>query len=1215
MGDSQQVCTVCGHHNAADSRFCSQCGTALGLTCAVCATANAAGSRFCRSCGSPLAASGAPAVAATDSDIARYVPEELVRRIRAAQAGGAMRGERRTVTMLFADIQGSTAAAERLDPEEWAEIMNGAFAHLIAPVYRYEGTLARLAGDAILAFFGAPIAHEDDPVRAVRAGLEILEAVEGYRGEVEARTGVPIAVRVGINTGLVVVGEVGSDLRVEYTALGDAINIAARMEQTADPGTVRVAAATAELVAGMFTMSEIGPVDVKGKAEPVQALTVLGAKHTTPARADSVPLIGRDAELGLLLETVDRLRDGVGGICSLVGEAGIGKSRLLAAVRSALQQRGPVATTAGASGDIALLEAHTLSFETAVPYAAFGGVLRRWWGGDADQPPGWATIAAAVERALGTADADLAAFLAEVVGADIPADHAEMISALETPVLHQRTTDAVAQYIAAEATRRPMLLVLDDLHWADALSLALVQRLMHCADTGPVGLLLAMRPYRDDASWRLLETAGREFAHRYTAVQVEPLGQDATRDLLDALLVEERLDDDLTRRILERADGNPLFVEELVRALDSGGAAASQSAPSGRIEVPASLSGLLTARLDQLDDDGRLVAQLAAVAGAEFDPDSLTALADGGVDVPAAVIRLVREGIFVERRRVPRPVFAFRHALIQDAAYNTTLLRTRRELHARLAAHLAAAQPASVSAIADHYLAAGDTDRAFAFLVEAGEHATRRMALADAIRRFTTALDAVPADADPDLVVRAHDRLGEAYGLIPDLPQATSAYQRLLDYGRLSERPSIQVTALNRLGVATFMHAADLPRAEEYLEQARRIADSCDDQLGLAEYHLNACLLATAQGQLDVAIEHDSATARLGAAQGKAEIRLMGLFRRSLNLTNTMRYDEAIPAADEAMELALQLGDSHTLAVLRAVNSSAFALRAGDLREALRVIDEQLPGLQRLGSFNAGHLQAEAADLELRLGDVEGAIARAGEAHRFSATGDRSAVGMALSCMGMAYAVCGMRDRQAALRAEAVASLSAPMGGFFASVVWSHLGWTSLLLGEPEQAAADFSVGLGISSVTSFTARPRLLAGAAFAALDRGNAGDAGRLLDEATTFVAERAVRAHDALLAFGAGRLAMLEDRLDDAAAALERGQQLAQDSGQRLLERDVAAARSLVAHAAGDVVSAARHLALAERVSGEVAAAIADSDLRSGFTVRSAALLDTVRPVVGS
>ena len=254
-------------------------------------------------------------------------------KLQAARKSGLVEGERRVVTILFCDLKGSTLAAAGLDPEEWSEIMNGAFEHMIEPVYRYEGTVARLMGDGLLAFFGAPIAHEDDPQRAILAGLDIVGAVHGYSRKVEKQWGLPLDVRVGINTGLVVVGAVGSDLRLEYTALGDAINLAARMEQTAVPGTVQIAAATQKLIAPLFDFELVDNLEVKGVAKPVQAYRVLGAK-VTPGRLRGIeglnaPLIGRQKQMAALREGIEDLRQGGGQIISVMGEAGLGKSRLV----------------------------------------------------------------------------------------------------------------------------------------------------------------------------------------------------------------------------------------------------------------------------------------------------------------------------------------------------------------------------------------------------------------------------------------------------------------------------------------------------------------------------------------------------------------------------------------------------------------------------------------------------------------------------------------------------------------------------------------------------------------------------------------------------------------------------------------------------------------------------------------------------------------------
>ena len=331
------TCPSCQTANPEGAKFCMSCGTALSAACPQCGTELPGGARFCLQCGHQLAE---PESGAVQASLQQYIPKELLAKLESARAAGGMQGERRIVTMLFCDVQGSTAAAEKLDPEEWAEIMNGAFEHLIAPVYRYEGTLARLMGDAILAFFGAPITHEDDPQRAVLAALEIIERSMSYREEVQRTWGVDFNVRVGINTGLVVVGEVGSDLRVEYTAMGDAVNLAARMEQTAEPGTVQISEDTYRMVAPLFDIEDLGGVQVKGKEEPVQSYRVL-RQSALPGQLRGIAgldsaMVGREDEIRTLIDGIEALRNGHAQIFSVMGEAGLGKSRLVAELRHTL---------------------------------------------------------------------------------------------------------------------------------------------------------------------------------------------------------------------------------------------------------------------------------------------------------------------------------------------------------------------------------------------------------------------------------------------------------------------------------------------------------------------------------------------------------------------------------------------------------------------------------------------------------------------------------------------------------------------------------------------------------------------------------------------------------------------------------------------------------------------------------------------------------------
>ncbi len=337
-------CPSCQASNPDNARFCLNCGTALAVACPNCNTSLPASAKFCFNCGQAVSA---PAVSAappapTQSRLQQFIPRELLAQLEASRAGGGMEGERRIVTMLFCDVKGSTAAASQLDPEEWAEIINGAFEHMIRPVYRYEGTVARLMGDGILAFFGAPIAHEDDPQRAVLADLDILAAVAAFRPTVMQRWGFDLDVRVGINTGLVV-GAVGSDLRMEYTALGDAINLAARMEQTARPGTVQIAEATHKLVAPLFEFETLKGVEVKGRAEPVMAYRVLGSRAAAGRPCRARPLSGAAPALWA---AVAGGRSGAGAVHALhdrgaAGVAGVGLSRHQRALQGASQRAAP----------------------------------------------------------------------------------------------------------------------------------------------------------------------------------------------------------------------------------------------------------------------------------------------------------------------------------------------------------------------------------------------------------------------------------------------------------------------------------------------------------------------------------------------------------------------------------------------------------------------------------------------------------------------------------------------------------------------------------------------------------------------------------------------------------------------------------------------------------------------------------------------------------
>jgi len=322
------------------------------MKCPDCGTANPKEAKFCMNCGASLAGPAAARDASLHDEqsaarsVDKFIPPELMTKFQSARAQDAMVGERRVITMLFCDVKGSTAASEKVDPEIWTDIMNGVFEFMIRPIYKYEGTVPRLMGDAILAFFGAPIAHEDDPRRAVLAGLEIQEGIKEYAQEIHTKYGLDFSLRVGINTGLVVVGAIGSDLRMEYTAIGDAINLAARMEQTAEPGTVQISDETYKLVAPIFDFESLGEVEVKGKSAPVMTYRPVGLKkspgHLRGLDGLSSPLVGREGPLALLKAQLNQLNSGTGSFVSVMGEAGLGKSTLISELQKSDLESGHI---------------------------------------------------------------------------------------------------------------------------------------------------------------------------------------------------------------------------------------------------------------------------------------------------------------------------------------------------------------------------------------------------------------------------------------------------------------------------------------------------------------------------------------------------------------------------------------------------------------------------------------------------------------------------------------------------------------------------------------------------------------------------------------------------------------------------------------------------------------------------------------------------------
>jgi ABC-type oligopeptide transport system substrate-binding subunit/class 3 adenylate cyclase/tetratricopeptide (TPR) repeat protein len=798
------LCTSCQFKSPPDFDFCPKCGIALRQICAQCGFEVQPNFAFCPKCGSPLASPSREAVSGQGSEpmvarLQRLVPAEYAERLLVSR--GQVGHERRTVTILFSDVKGSTALAEGLDPEEVMELMDGAFDLLIKPVYHYEGTVARLMGDAVLAFFGAPIAHEDDPERAIRAALEITAGAQRYAERLERERGLTgFGVRVGINTGLVVVGEVGSDLRVEYTAMGDAVNLAARMEQNAPPGGILITHDTYRHVRGVFDVLAQEPLLVKGRSEAVQTYLVERAKPRAfrrPSRGVEgieTRMVGREAELKLLQEALlAAIEDGELQAVTISGEAGVGKSRLLHEFdawaellpepffyfkgrASAEMQNQPY----GLIRDLIAFRFQIQDSDSAsgVREKLEEGV-RGAWGGDEDSD-------------LEPQVSPRAHLIGHLVGFEV-GDSPLLAGVRDDPQsLRDQALAHLTAYFQDMARQSPVLILLEDLHWADDSSLDALNHLALVLHQQPLLIVSATRPELFDRRPHWGEGQG---FHRRLAL--EPLSRwDSRRLVAEILRRVDQVPDALRDLIVARTEGNPFFIEEMVKMLVEEGVIvkgedAWRVLPSrlAGVRVPPTLTGVLQARLDRLPLEERTILQQSSVVGRLFWDRAvarINASAEAGISEAGIVDSLAalrgREMVFQRETSAfaDAQEYIFKHGLLREVTYESVLWRVRRAYHGLVADWLLeqARERAEeyTSLVADHLALAGRTQEAVEYLLQAGDRARGLYAHQEAIHAYERALTLLKERGDDEQAARTLMKLGLAYHNAFQFQQSRRAY-------------------------------------------------------------------------------------------------------------------------------------------------------------------------------------------------------------------------------------------------------------------------------------------------------------------------------------------------------------------------------------------------------------------------------------------------------
>jgi len=759
-----------------------------------------------------------------------------------AVSGRSSEGERKPVTILFTDIAGSTSIAERLDPEEWREIVSGAHRRVSEAVVRYEGTVAQLLGDGVLAFFGAPAAHEDDPARAVRAALDIQAAMTDYARDLRGYVD-DFAMRIGIHTGEVVVGDIGSAEHAEYLAVGDAVNLAARLQTAAAPGKVLLSESTARLVRGSFELASLGEITVKGKTAPVAVFEVVGPL-AAPARSRGLavlrsPLVGREADLATLTGALEGLCEGHGAIVALLGEAGIGKSRLVEEAH------------AWAEGNLCQppgwLEGRAISYGAALPYWTITQLLKADLGLSDGDPEVRARVALRrrLNALFGTQAAEVYPYLAHLLGLKLEGEDAGRLAALDSETLKYQVLVCIRRYFASLAEREPLVLVCEDTHWADPSTLDALGELLALTDHVPLLLLLVGRSERGHGSWRLKVRAETEYAHRYAEVVLRPLAESDSARMVDNLLAAPEgrgealhpgpvsirpggpdettsgngglpgsaspLHDasPLRRLLLDRAEGNPFYLEELVASLVEQGVLARRGegddwqlkGPIESLSIPDTVQGVLLARIDRLEEDVRGTLQMASVIGRSFLYRLLKAVAEAERQIDRHLVILQRADLVREKAVRPELEYIFKHSLAQEAAYHSLLLERRREFHRRAGEALerlfADRQEQFYGLLAHHFDLAEQVEdpagscgreRAVHYLIAAGDKARLDDALVEAARFYRRAVERLEAAGDAEGASRTWLKLALVHQAEFDFAAAHGAYERGFALGQRASR-------------------------------------------------------------------------------------------------------------------------------------------------------------------------------------------------------------------------------------------------------------------------------------------------------------------------------------------------------------------------------------------------------------------------------------------
>jgi len=740
-------CPKCQFENLEEMKFCGKCGSKLAILCDKCGFENPDGYDFCGKCGGPL--QQAPDTSEIDYKKPQsYTPKHLADKILTIRS--SIEGERKFVTVLFADVANYTSISEKLDPEEVHQIMDGCFKILMDEIHKYEGTINQFTGDGVMALFGAPVAHEDHAQRACYAAITIQSSLEKYSKDLESKFDIQFKMRVGINSGLVVVGSIGDDLRMDYTAVGDTTNLAARMESSANPGTILLSDNTQKLVRDFFELESIGEIEIKGKKELQKAFKLIktgtvGTRIGASVAKGLTRFVGRKNSIDTLIGVFEKIKSGSGQIVGIVGEAGVGKSRLLLEMRNMFPQ-----------DEFEYLEGRCLQYGGSILYLPILDILRSVFNIKDDDKE--FIVKQKIKDVILNLDDQFSSLnpsFQDILSLKIDD---EGYLKLEPKEKRDKIFEAIRNLLVRMSQNKPLVIAVEDLHWIDKTSEEFLNYFIDWLANTPILLIFLYRP---------------EYTHQwgsksfYTKIGVDQLGLDSSGELVKAILVEGEVAAELKQLILNRSAGNPLFMEEFTHTLVENGSIEkrdNQFALKGSpqdIKVPDTIQGIIAARLDRLEDNLKRTMQVASVIGRDFAFKILQSITGVRTELKSHLLNLQGLEFIYEKNLFPELEYIFKHALTQEVAYNSLLQKRRKEIHEKIGTAIEELYPERLEEfyemLAYHYCKSDNDDKAIHYLKLSAEKAEKNYSYWDSYNFFKTLFNML--ENQPDSSENKKERL------------------------------------------------------------------------------------------------------------------------------------------------------------------------------------------------------------------------------------------------------------------------------------------------------------------------------------------------------------------------------------------------------------------------------------------------------------------------